>query len=52
MSTCWARSLAKGVIDKESGEVLADANTELTDGTAMNNCVTAGVKKFEILYGQ
>ena len=41
--------LAKSVIDKDSGEVLADANTEITE-EVLEALREAKVKKFEILY--
>ena len=41
--------IAKGIIDKDSGEVLADANTEITE-ELLEKLRDAGVKKFETLY--
>ncbi len=41
--------IAHGLIDKESGEVLADANAEITE-ELLGKIREAGVKKFEILY--
>jgi DNA-directed RNA polymerase subunit beta len=41
--------LAHGVIDKESGEVMAEANTELTE-ELLESLRDAGIKKMEILY--
>ncbi|NRB70816.1 MAG: DNA-directed RNA polymerase subunit beta, partial [Xanthomonadales bacterium] len=41
--------LAKSVIDKDSGEVLANANTEITE-EVLEALREAKVKKFEILY--
>ncbi len=41
--------IAHSLIDKESGEVLADANAEITE-ELLQKFREAGVKKFEILY--
>ena len=41
--------IAHNLIDKESGEVLADANTEITE-ELLQKLREASVKKFEILY--
>jgi DNA-directed RNA polymerase subunit beta len=41
--------IARNLIDKESGEVLADANTEITE-ELLQKLREASVKKFEILY--
>jgi DNA-directed RNA polymerase subunit beta len=41
--------LARGLIDKESGEVLAEANAELTE-ELIENLRENKVKKFEVLY--
>lgn len=41
--------LAKNLIDKESGEVVADANAEITE-ELLEKMRAAGVKKFEVLY--
>ena len=41
--------IAKGLVDKESGEVLADANVEITE-ELLEKLREVGVKKFEILY--
>ncbi len=41
--------LAKSIVDKDSGEVLADANTEITE-EVLEALREAKVKKFEILY--
>ena len=41
--------VARNLIDKESGEVLADANAEITE-ELLQKFREAGVKKFEILY--
>jgi DNA-directed RNA polymerase subunit beta len=41
--------IAHGLIDKESGEVLADANAEITE-ELLQKLRGAGVKKFDILY--
>ena len=43
------RIVARSIIDKESGEVLADANTELTE-ELLEQLRDGGVKKFEVLY--
>jgi len=41
--------IAHAVIDKESGELLADANTEIT-GELLQQLREAGIRKFEVLY--
>ena len=41
--------LAKNIIDKESGEVVADANAEITE-ELLEKMRDAGVKKLEVLY--
>ncbi len=41
--------IAHNLVDKESGEVLADANTEITE-ELLHKLREAGIKKFEILY--
>ena len=41
--------LAKNIIDKESGEVLADANAEVTE-ELLEKMRAAGVKKFDVLF--
>jgi len=41
--------IAKAIIDKQSGEVLADANAEMTE-ELLESLRDAGVKKLEILY--
>ncbi len=41
--------LAHSIVDKESGELLADANDEITE-ELLQKLRDAGVKKFEILY--
>jgi len=41
--------IAHNLVDKESGEVLADANTEITE-ELLHKFREAGIKKFEILY--
>ncbi len=41
--------IAKGIVDKESGEVLADANTEITE-ELLETLRDAGIKKIEVLY--
>jgi len=41
--------IAHSVIDKESGELLADANAEITD-ELLQQLRAAGIKKFEVLY--
>ncbi|MEE4173286.1 MAG: DNA-directed RNA polymerase subunit beta [Xanthomonadales bacterium] len=41
--------IAKTVVDKDSGEVLADANAEITE-ELLEQLRDAGIKKFEILY--
>ena len=41
--------IAKNLVDKESGEVLADANAEITEELLLK-LREVGVKKFEILY--
>jgi DNA-directed RNA polymerase subunit beta len=41
--------IAHSVIDKESGELLADANTEITE-ELLQQFREAGIKKFEVLY--
>ncbi|VUD51235.1 DNA-directed RNA polymerase subunit beta [Thalassocella blandensis] len=43
------RSLAKDIIDTETGEVLYECNTELTD-EVMAGMFKAGVKEFQTLY--
>ena len=49
MIICWAKSLRTASIDKESGEVLADANAEITE-ELLEKLREAGIKKFEVLY--
>ncbi len=44
-----SKIIAHTLIDKESGEVLADANAEITEELLLK-LRTAGIKKFEILY--
>lgn len=44
-----SKILAKNIVDKESGEVLADANAEITD-ELLEKMREAGVKKFEVIY--
>ena len=44
-----SKILAKNIIDKESGEVLADANAEITE-ELLEKMREGGVKKFEVLY--
>ena len=41
--------IAHAIVDKESGELLADANAEITDELLLK-LREAGIKKFEILY--
>jgi len=41
--------IAHDLVDKESGEVLADANAEITEDL-LDKLREAGIKKFEILY--
>jgi len=41
--------IAHAVIDKESGELLADANTEITE-ELLQQLREAGIRKFEVLY--
>jgi len=41
--------IAHSLVDKESGEVLADANAEITE-ELLDKLREAGIKKFEILY--
>jgi len=41
--------LAHSIVDKESGELLADANAEITD-ELLQKLREAGIKKFEVLY--
>jgi len=41
--------IAHSVIDKESGELLADANAEITE-ELLQQLRAAGIKKFEVLY--
>ncbi len=41
--------IARGLVDKESGEVLADANAEITEELLLN-LREMGIKKFEVLY--
>jgi DNA-directed RNA polymerase subunit beta len=41
--------IAHNLVDKESGEVLADANAEITE-ELLDKLREAGIKKFEILY--
>src|SRR5690606_24389085 len=43
------RVLAKGVVDPETGEVLAHANEEITE-TVLNTLRTAGVREIQTLY--
>jgi DNA-directed RNA polymerase subunit beta len=45
----FGKIIAHNLIDKESGEVLADANTEVTEELLLQ-FREAGVKKFDILY--
>ena len=45
----YGKILARNLIDKESGEVLVDANTEITEELLLK-LREAGVKKFEVLY--
>ena len=44
-----SKILAHSVIDKESGELLADANAEITE-ELVEKLREAGIKKFEVLY--
>ena len=41
--------LAHAIVDKESGELLADANAEITE-ELLQQLREAGIKKFEVLY--
>ncbi len=41
--------IAKGIVDKESGEVLADANTEITE-ELLETLRDGGIKKLDVLY--
>jgi DNA-directed RNA polymerase subunit beta len=41
--------IAHAVVDKESGELLADANAEITE-ELLEQLRAAGIKKFEVLY--
>jgi len=41
--------IAKGIVDKESGEVLADANTEITE-ELLETLREGGIKKLDVLY--
>jgi len=41
--------IARDIVDTDSGEVLADANTEITE-ELLEKLRDAGIKKFEILY--
>jgi DNA-directed RNA polymerase subunit beta len=41
--------ISHNIIDKESGEVLADANTEITE-ELLEQFRSQGIKKFEVLY--
>ncbi len=43
------KAIAKNIIDKESGELIAKANDEITE-ELMQTLREAGIKKFEILY--
>ncbi len=43
------RTLAHNVVDKETGELLADANTEITD-EMMDLLVEKGVKKIQTIF--
>ena len=45
----YGKIVARNLIDKESGEVLVDANTEITEELLLK-LREAGVKKFEVLY--
>ena len=45
----YGKIIARNLIDKESGEVLVDANTEITEELLLK-LREAGVKKFEVLY--
>ena len=45
----YGKIIARNLIDKESGEVLVDANTEITEELLLK-FREAGVKKFEVLY--
>ena len=45
----YGKIVARNLIDKESGEVLVDANTEITEELLLK-FREAGVKKFEVLY--
>ena len=45
----FGKIVAHNLIDKESGEVMADANAEVTE-EVLEKFREAGVKKFEILY--
>jgi DNA-directed RNA polymerase subunit beta len=44
-----SKIIAHSVIDKESGELMADANTEITE-ELLEKLREAGIKKFEVLY--
>ena len=45
----FGKIVARNLIDKDSGEVLVDANTEITEELLLK-LREAGVKKFEVLY--
>ncbi len=45
----YGRALAKNVVDKESGEVLVECNTELTE-EVLQQLLEAGVKEIETIY--
>ncbi|MDH4019398.1 MAG: DNA-directed RNA polymerase subunit beta [Xanthomonadales bacterium] len=45
----YGKIIARNLIDKDSGEVLVDANTEITEELLLK-LREAGVKKFEVLY--
>ena len=45
----FGKIVAHNLIDKESGEVMADANTEVTE-ELLEKFRESGIKKFEILY--
>ena len=45
----YGKIVARNLIDKDSGEVLVDANTEITEELLLK-LREAGVKKFEVLY--